>query len=302
VSREEGEGVGEGEERGGLPQTTNLTTARPRPIPATPSLSPSPCRCIYTYDAAHPVGGRPFAEEDAPNYVGSFYSLTKGMVDKLSPVYKHVLTLRLRMPISDDLSHRNFITKISSYAKVINFPNSVTILHDLLPVAITMSQRKLTGVFNFTNPGTISHNEVLDLYREYIDKDFWYENFTEEDQAKVRFKGSRDRERETGAEGTGGHRSNEATAPLTHIPFAFTDAPTSQILKAGRCNNHLDTTKLEVTMRRDERSKVKSTVLLRIGLRPHLSLLSHSHLTPPFPYAPTQSHPSPHLRSRLSRT
>jgi len=157
--------------------------------------------CIYTYDTAHPVGGKPFTENDPPNYVGSFYSLTKGMVDKLAPNYSHCLTLRLRMPISDDLSHRNFITKISGYAKIINVPNSVTILHDMLPISVLMADRKLSGVFNFTNPGVMSHNEVLDLYRDYIDPNFWYENFTEEDQNKI--------------------------------------------LKAGRCNNHLDVTKLQ---------------------------------------------------------
>jgi dTDP-4-dehydrorhamnose reductase len=160
--------------------------------------------CIYTYDEKHPVGGTPFTESDPPNYVGSFYSLTKGMVDVLSPNYKNALTLRLRMPISDDLSPRNFLTKISSYARIINVPNSVTVLHDLLPVSVIMAERKLTGLFNFTNPGVISHNQCLDLYKEYIDSSFWYENFTEEEQAKV--------------------------------------------LKAGRCNNHLDVTKLQAAL------------------------------------------------------
>ena len=63
-------------------------------------MTTSPRSCIYTYDAAHPVGGAMFSETDEPNYVGSFYSLTKGMVDKLSTNYPHALTLRLRMPIS----------------------------------------------------------------------------------------------------------------------------------------------------------------------------------------------------------
>jgi 3,5-epimerase/4-reductase len=171
--------------------------------PLTPRTSPHPPtvrRCIYTYDAAHPVGGAPFTESDPPNYVGSFYSLTKGMVDALAPNYRHALTLRLRMPISDDLSPRNFITKISAYARVIDVPNSVTILADLLPVALAMSARAITGTFNFTNPGVISHNGILELYKTHIDPTFWYANFSEEEQAKV--------------------------------------------LKAGRCNNHLDVAKL----------------------------------------------------------
>jgi hypothetical protein len=32
--------------------------------------------------------------------------------------YPNVLTLRLRMPISDDLNPRNFLTKISKYERV----------------------------------------------------------------------------------------------------------------------------------------------------------------------------------------
>lgn len=160
--------------------------------------------CIYNYDEKYPVGGAPIPEDYAPNYFGSFYSVTKGMVDKLAHNYKHTLTLRLRMPISDDLSHRNFVTKIAGYAKVINVPNSVTILHDLLPVSLTMAQRRITGVFNFTNPGVASHNEFLELYKQYVDPDFWYDNFTEADQAKI--------------------------------------------LKAGRCNNHLDVAKLQAAL------------------------------------------------------
>ncbi|XP_013399954.1 bifunctional dTDP-4-dehydrorhamnose 3,5-epimerase/dTDP-4-dehydrorhamnose reductase-like [Lingula anatina] len=38
--------------------------------------------CIYEYDENHPIGGRGFTEEDAPNFTGSFYSKTKGMVER----------------------------------------------------------------------------------------------------------------------------------------------------------------------------------------------------------------------------
>ena len=74
-----------------------------------------------------------------------------------------VLTLRLRMPISDDLSPRNFITKISKYEKVVNIPNSMTVLHDLLPVAVDMAKCGIAGVFNFVNPGVIRCVLVRDV-------------------------------------------------------------------------------------------------------------------------------------------
>lgn len=48
------------------------------------------------------------------------------------------------MPISDDLNPRNFITKITKYQKVVNIPNSMSVLTELLPVSISMSERKLT--------------------------------------------------------------------------------------------------------------------------------------------------------------
>jgi dTDP-4-dehydrorhamnose reductase len=139
--------------------------------------------CIYSYDDAHPIGGKTFTETDPPNFTGSFYSLTKGLVETMvRETYNNVLVLRLRMPISDDLNPRNFITKISKYAKVVNIPNSMTILHDMLPISLKAANQKLVGVYNFTNPGAISHNQVLDLYKKYINPEFKYVNFTEEEQ------------------------------------------------------------------------------------------------------------------------
>lgn len=51
------------------------------------------------------------------------------------------------MPISDDLSHRNFITKIVKYDRVVNVPNSMTCLTEMLPVSVIMAERKLTGTY-----------------------------------------------------------------------------------------------------------------------------------------------------------
>ena len=85
----------------------------------------------------------------------------------------NVLVLRLRMPIVEDLAYpRNFITKIIKYDRVIDIPNSMTVLPELLPYSIEMSLKNVTGIVNFTNPGAISHNEVLALYRDYVDSKY----------------------------------------------------------------------------------------------------------------------------------
>ncbi|XP_054788215.1 trifunctional UDP-glucose 4,6-dehydratase/UDP-4-keto-6-deoxy-D-glucose 3,5-epimerase/UDP-4-keto-L-rhamnose-reductase RHM1-like [Prosopis cineraria] len=143
--------------------------------------------CIFEYDEEHPLGsGIGFKEEDKPNFIGSFYSKTKAMVEDLMKNYENVCTLRVRMPISSDLSNpRNLITKITRYRKVVNIPNSMTVLDELLPMSIRMARKNLRGIWNFTNPGVINHNQILELYRDYIDPQFIWENFNLEQQAKV---------------------------------------------------------------------------------------------------------------------
>ncbi|KAJ4874483.1 hypothetical protein Rs2_39501 [Raphanus sativus] len=143
--------------------------------------------CIFEYDENHPEGsGVGFKEEDTPNFTGSFYSKTKAMVEELLKEFDNVCTLRVRMPISSDLNNpRNFITKISRYNKVVNIPNSMTVLDELLPISIEMAKRNLRGIWNFTNPGVVSHNEILEMYRDYINPEFKWANFTLEEQAKV---------------------------------------------------------------------------------------------------------------------
>jgi len=142
--------------------------------------------CIYEYDQDHPMySNAKYTEEDEPNFTGSFYSKTKVWLEKLLNSYTNVLNLRLRMPISSDLHPKNFITKITKYQKVIDIPNSMSILDDLLPISIEMTLRGLRGNYNFVNPGVISHNQILDLYKKYVDQSFAYENFTIEEQDRI---------------------------------------------------------------------------------------------------------------------
>lgn len=143
--------------------------------------------CIFDYNAAHPEGsGIGYKEEDKPNYTGSFFSKTKATVEEFLRDYDNVCNLRLRMPISSDLNNsRNFIYKIAHYEKVVNIPNSMTVLDELLPLSIEMAKRNCRGIWNFTNPGVITHNEILKMYRDYFDPNFNWTNFTVEEQAKV---------------------------------------------------------------------------------------------------------------------
>jgi len=142
--------------------------------------------CLYDYDEEHSItSGKGFTEEDPPNHDTSFYCESKLYLQKLLVRYPNVLVLRVRMPFSGDWTPRNFIVKIATYEKVVNVPNSLSSLEDLLPIAVDMTLRNLKGVYNFVNPGTISHNEVLNLYKEIVDEKFSYQNFSTEEQDKI---------------------------------------------------------------------------------------------------------------------
>lgn len=142
--------------------------------------------CIYTYDAAHPMhSGKGFTENDTPNFTESFYSKCKVRLEEFITEYPQVLHLRLRMPVADTLTERAFIGKIIKYKKLINIPNSMAIIDDVLPAIITLTVRKKTGIYNLVNPGTISHDEIMQLYKQYIDPHHTYEIASEEEVNKA---------------------------------------------------------------------------------------------------------------------
>jgi dTDP-4-dehydrorhamnose reductase len=141
--------------------------------------------CIFNYDDKHTIENLVgFTEDDEPNFFGSNYSIVKGMTDKLMK-NTNGLTLRIRMPISSDTSSRNFITKITKYENICSIKNSMTVLDDMLPLCISMMKNKEKGIYNFTNTGSISHNEILELYRDIIDPTFKWKNFDITEQDKI---------------------------------------------------------------------------------------------------------------------
>ncbi|RNF27156.1 putative dTDP-4-dehydrorhamnose reductase domain protein [Trypanosoma conorhini] len=144
--------------------------------------------CIFHYDeGAHKMGRDGFDEADIPNFFGSAYSTVKGYTDRLMHLLFNTTALnaRIRMPISADDSPYNFITKIANYEKVVNITNSMTVLPEMLPILMQLSLNKVTGTINLTNPGAISHNEVLELYRRHVDPAYTYENFSVDEQNKI---------------------------------------------------------------------------------------------------------------------
>jgi 3,5-epimerase/4-reductase len=136
--------------------------------------------CIFNgYD-------KEYLENDEPDFFGSSYSIVKGFTDRIMKNFDNVLNVRIRMPITNDInSNRNFINKIINYKKICSMNNSMTVLPDLLPLLIDMIIKKEIGTINLVNPGYISHNEILELYKEIKNPDFTWENITIDEQNQL---------------------------------------------------------------------------------------------------------------------
>lgn len=139
--------------------------------------------CIFDCDTEIPKP-ESFNESSLPNYFGSSYSIVKGFTDRLMHS-RNVLNLRIRMPISSVRNDRNFITKISKYSRICSVRNSMTVLDDFFPIFVDLMTRKATGTYNCTNPGLISHNEILEEYSRLVDPEFEWKNFSRDEQSLV---------------------------------------------------------------------------------------------------------------------
>jgi 3,5-epimerase/4-reductase len=138
--------------------------------------------CIFEYTD----NAKQFDENAKPNFFGSGYSIVKGFTDQLMSLYAdNVLNVRIRMPITAESNPRDFITKIVKYEKICSMYNSMSVLDELLPLMLDMALNKRTGTINLTNPGTVSHAEILEMYKELVDPSKTWILMSYEDQSAL---------------------------------------------------------------------------------------------------------------------
>lgn len=136
--------------------------------------------CIYAGDN----GGRGFAEDDAPNFEGSYYARTKIQSEAVLREFP-VLILRLRMPFDDALHPRSLLTKIAKYSRVLDEGNSLTYLPEFVAAARALMEKGATGIYNIVNPGAISPYRIMELYKEVVDPAHVFERLETADLGQV---------------------------------------------------------------------------------------------------------------------
>jgi dTDP-4-dehydrorhamnose reductase len=126
--------------------------------------------CIF-YGPSPSSGG--WREDDFAN-PSSFYSRSKYAADLVLSKLPNVAVARLRMPIDGTPGPRNLVTKLAGYREVIDVENSVTIVDDLVRVVQALVEQRASGIFHATNPGTMRHRDLLQMYREIVDPSCQY--------------------------------------------------------------------------------------------------------------------------------
>ncbi len=135
--------------------------------------------CLYQGDES-----RPFSEDDPPNYFGSFYSRSKGVIDQILRDFP-VLNLRPRMPFDGTVHPRNLIMKLRKYPRLIDVKNSMTYIPDLMNAAKTLIEKRATGPFNIVNSKAISPYRIMEMYVQMLDPEHVFSRLPLNDIASV---------------------------------------------------------------------------------------------------------------------
>jgi len=128
--------------------------------------------CIYTgYD-------KDYVEDDEPNFGiynpdSSFYSKTKHLSEMfLDKDFTNII--RIRMPVTSKMDHKNLLSKLNKYDNIIDFKNSKTDVVKLCQFIEVVVENFKPGIYNAVHNKTLTTREVTEIMVEYgIQNDNW---------------------------------------------------------------------------------------------------------------------------------
>ena len=148
--------------------------------------SPNKKYIVETYDK-NPNGFAEYdngwVEDDFAN-PQSFYSKTKYSCDLALGSMKNVTTLRIRMPISEKNNPRNLINKLKVYSSIIDIPNSVTFVSDLVRCIDWATKNTKNGIYHVVNPEPLTAADIMREYQKYV-PDHKFNIITEKELDKI---------------------------------------------------------------------------------------------------------------------
>jgi dTDP-4-dehydrorhamnose reductase len=141
--------------------------------------------CIFT--GSRPDGSG-FSEDDPPNFSFrqdncSFYSGTKALGEEVLADAEQCYIWRLRIPFNNQDSPRNYLSKVMRYDRLLDAVNSLSQLDEFCDACVQSWHDRIPfGVYNLTNPGSVSTRQVVDLITAGGLSDKSFEFFDSEEQ------------------------------------------------------------------------------------------------------------------------
>ncbi|MGB7345008.1 MAG: sugar nucleotide-binding protein [Pirellulaceae bacterium] len=127
--------------------------------------------CIYTGTRGD---GNGFTESDTPNFSFrsppcSFYSGCKALGEECLQGTENVYIWRLRIPFDAHDSHRNYLSKLQRYDRILDVTNSISHLGEFVSACLQSWQRRIEpGIYNVVNPGSVSTREVCQMIQQHL--------------------------------------------------------------------------------------------------------------------------------------
>lgn len=129
---------------------------------------------FYHYDENHKLGDNAhgFVETDAPNNDFNYYYKMRTYLEDLlnqTGAIKHVLNLRALFPFDHKITSSSLIGKLLKFKSINCINTSMTVLDDLIPLALDMINDHETGHVNWVCKGTMSNGDLLRAYKNIVD-------------------------------------------------------------------------------------------------------------------------------------
>ena len=109
--------------------------------------------CIYKFNYSK---DRPVKEQVLPDFLDLFYSRTKIYAERALEILSleaNILILRIRLPLDNQPHPKNLLSKLISYKKVIELPNSISYLPDCIRALRHLIKIDARGIYNLVNKG-----------------------------------------------------------------------------------------------------------------------------------------------------
>lgn len=141
--------------------------------------------CIFTGERAD---GQGFTETDAPNFSFrqnncSFYSGCKALGEEVLEGAERCWIWRLRIPFNHIDMPRNYISKMLNYDRLLDATNSLSHLNEFADACVECAlQEHDYGLWNLTNPGSVTTRQVIDMVLKHGLSDKAFEFFDSEEQ------------------------------------------------------------------------------------------------------------------------